>query len=123
MEEGKRQKQVAGILQQDLNEIFTRMGLHMMDGGMVSISSVKVTPDLLEARIYLSFYQISDRKSAMKKIEKQSWEIKKALAEKIKHQVRRIPVIHYFEDDTLDHVFKMEEIFKEIEAGKKDHEK
>ncbi len=123
MEEGKRQRQVAGILQQDLNEIFTRMGLHMMDGGMVSISSVKVTPDLLEARIYLSFYQISDRKSAMKKIEKQSWEIKKALAEKIKHQVRRIPVIHYFEDDTLDHVFKMEEIFKEIEAGKKDHEK
>ena len=72
MEEGKRQRQVAGILQQDLNEIFTRMGLHMMDGGMVSISSVKVTPDLLEARIYLSFYQISDRKSAMKKIEKQS---------------------------------------------------
>ena len=59
----------------------------------------------------------------MKKIEKQSWKIKKALAEKIKHQVRRIPVIHYFEDDTLDHVFKMEEIFKEIEAGKKDHEK
>lgn len=123
MEEGKRQRQVAGILQQDLNEIFTRMGIHMMDGGMVSISSVKVTPDLLEARIYLSFYQISDRKLAMKKIENQSWEIKKALAEKIKHQVRRIPVIHYFEDDTLDHVFKMEEIFKEIEAGKKDHEK
>lgn len=123
MEEGKRQRQVAGILQQDLNEIFTRMGLNMMDGGMVSISSVKVTPDLLEARIYLSFYQISDIKSAMKKIENQSWEIKKVLADKIKHQVRRIPVLHYFEDDTLDHVFKMEKIFKEIEAGKKDHEK
>ncbi len=119
MEEGKRQRQVAGILQQDLNEIFTRLGLNMMDGGMVSISSVKVTPDLLEARIYLSFFQIEDRIVAMKKIENQAWEIKKILADKIKHQVRRIPVLNYYEDDTLDHVFKMEEIFKQIEAGKK----
>lgn len=119
MEEGKRQRQVAGILQQDLNEIFTRLGLNMIDGGMVSISSVKVTPDLLEARIYLSFFQVEDREDAMKKIESQAWEIKKILADKIKHQVRRIPVLNYFEDDTLDHVFKMEEIFKQIEADKK----
>lgn len=123
MEEGKRQRQVAGILQQDLNEIFTRLGLNMMDGGMVSISSVKVTPDLLEARIYLSFFQIEDRIAAMKMIENQAWEIKKILADKIKHQVRRIPVLNYYEDDTLDHVFKMEEIFKQIEAGKKPDDK
>ncbi|MEO7210649.1 MAG: ribosome-binding factor A [Chitinophagaceae bacterium] len=123
MEEGKRQRQVAGILQQDLNEIFTRLGLNMIDGGMVSISSVKVTPDLLEARIYLSFFQIEDRIAAMKKIENQAWEIKKILADKIKHQVRRIPVFNYYEDDTLDHVFKMEEIFKQIEAGKKPNDK
>lgn len=123
MEEGKRQRQVAGILQQDLNEIFTRLGLNMMDGGMVSISSVKVTPDLLEARIYLSFFKIEDRAGAMKKIENQAWEIKKILADKIKHQVRRIPVFNYYEDDTLDHVFKMEEIFKQIEAGKKTDDK
>ncbi|MFZ1799540.1 MAG: 30S ribosome-binding factor RbfA [Chitinophagaceae bacterium] len=123
MEEGKRQRQVAGILQQDLNEIFTRLGLNMIDGGMVSISSVKVTPDLLEARIYLSFFQVEDREDAMKKIESQAWEIKKILADKIKHQVRRIPVLNYFEDDTLDHVFKMEEIFKQIEADKKTGDK
>lgn len=123
MEEGKRQRQVAGILQQDLNEIFTRLGLNMIDGGMVSISSVKVTPDLLEARIYLSFFQVEDRPDALKKIENQAWEIKKILADKIKHQVRRIPVLNYFEDDTLDHVFKMEEIFKQIEANKKTGEK
>ncbi|MBS1731426.1 MAG: 30S ribosome-binding factor RbfA [Bacteroidetes bacterium] len=119
MEEGKRQRQVAGILLQDLNEIFTRLGLNMIEGGMVSISSVKVTPDLLEARIYLSFYKMEDSNAALKKIESQAWEIKKILAEKIKHQVRRIPVIHYFEDDTLDHVFKMEALFKKIEEENK----
>ena len=45
MTEGKRQKQVAGVLQQELNDIFMRLGMNMVDGGMVSISSVKVTPD------------------------------------------------------------------------------
>ena len=86
----------------------------MIDGGMVSISSVKITPDLLEARIYLSLFQVKDAKVAMKKIEDRAWEIKKELADRVKHQLRRIPVIHYFLDDTLDHVFKMEELFKQI---------
>jgi ribosome-binding factor A len=122
MTEGKRQRQVAGIIQQELNEIFRRLGLNMINGGMVSISSVKITPDLLEARIYLSLFKIQDVKAAMKKIEDRSWEIKKELAERIKHQLRRIPVIHYFQDDTLDHVFKMEELFKQINSEKKSTE-
>ena len=116
MQEGKRQKQVAAVLQQELNDIFMRLGLNMIDGGMVSISSVKVTPDLLEARIYLSFFKVTDSKSAMKKIQAQSWEIKKELSERVKHQLRRIPVLHFYLDDTLDYVFKMEDIFKQISS-------
>jgi len=98
--------------------------LNMINGGMVSISNVKVTPDLLEARIYLSLFKVDDIKAAMKKIEDRSWEIKKELAERVKNQLRRIPVLHYYLDDTLDHVFKMEELFKQInEEKKKDDEK
>lgn len=119
MEEGKRQRQVAGALQEELNDIFRRLGLSMMDGGMVSISSVKVTPDLLEARIYLSLFQVKDPKTLMKTIESRAWEIKKELADRVKHQLRRIPVLHFYQDDTLDYVFKMEEIFKKIEEEKK----
>ncbi len=118
MEEGKRQKQVATVLQEELNEIFLRLGLNMIDGGMLSISSVKVTPDLLEARIYLSLFQVKDPKAAMKKVEDRAWEIKKHLADKIKHHMRRIPVMHYFLDDTLDYVFKMEEILKDLNTPK-----
>ncbi|HEX6914849.1 MAG TPA: 30S ribosome-binding factor RbfA [Chitinophagaceae bacterium] len=114
MQEGKRQKQVAAVLQEELNEIFRRMGLNMMNGGMVSISSVKVTPDLLEARIYLSVFQVKDAEATMKAIEDRSWEIKKHLTEKVKHQLRRMPVLHFYRDDTLDHVFKMEELFKKL---------
>jgi ribosome-binding factor A len=119
MQESKRQKQVAAVLQTNLNEIFMKLGLNMIDNGMVSIASVKVTPDLLEARIYLSFFQVHDIDSAMKKVEDRAWEVKKILADKIKGQVRRIPVIQYFLDDTLEHVFKMEALFQQINDEKK----
>lgn len=119
MEEGKRQRQVAGVIQEAINDIFRRIGLNMIDGGMVSISNVKVTPDLLEARIYLSIYNAKDPSSVMKKIEDRAWEIKKELADKVKHQLRRMPVLQFFQDDTLDHVFKMEELFKKINEEKR----
>ena len=114
MEEGKRQKQVAGMLQEELTRIFQRLNLSMVNGGMISISAVKVTPDLLECRIYLSLFQVSDAKATMKVIEDRAWEIKRELASEVKRQLRRIPELRFFHDDTLDHVFKMEELFKEI---------
>jgi ribosome-binding factor A len=119
MEEGKRQKQIAGLLNEEINTIFQKLGLSMMDGGMVSISSVKVTPDLLEARFYISFFQVKDVNAALQKIEDRHHEIKRELATKVRHQLRSIPVLKFFRDDTLDHVFKMEEVFKKIEKGKK----
>jgi ribosome-binding factor A len=114
MVEGKRQKQVAGVINEALNEIFRKIGINIIQGGMVSISSVKVTPDLLEARIYLSFFQIADKATALKKVEERQWEVKKELALSIKHQLRRVPELRFFLDDTLDHVSQMEELFKQL---------
>ncbi len=120
MEEGKRQKQIAGLLNEELNTIFQRLNLNMIGGGMVSISGVKVTPDLLEARIYLSFFKVSDVKLALKTIHDQQYEIKKELAARVRHQLRSIPVLKFFQDDTLDQVFKMEELFKKINKDTKE---
>ena len=120
MQEGKRQKQVAGLVQEELNTIFQKFNLNMIHGGMVSISSVKVTADLLEARVYLSFFQVADAKEALKKIQERSGEIKRELGNSVRQQLRRIPEIKYFRDETLDHVFKMEELFKQINSERKD---
>lgn len=122
MEEGKRQKQIAGLLNEEMNTIFQRLGLSMLGGGMVSISSVKVTPDLLEARFYLSLFQVKDPATVMHKIEEKHHDIKKELAARVRHQLRSIPVLKFFQDDTLDHVFKMEELFKKIGEEKKPNE-
>lgn len=118
MQEGKRQKQVGGLIQEELNNIFQRMGLNMINGGLVSISSVKITPDLLEARVYLSFFQVADPQAALMMIQDKGWEIKKELGNRVRQQLRRIPEIKYFRDETLDHVFKMEELFKKISSEK-----
>lgn len=114
MLEGKRQKQVAAVIEKEMNEIFQRMGISMIDGGMVSISSVKITPDLHDARIYLSFFKVKDPVAALKHIEERAWEIKKMLTAKVRHQFRTMPVLTFYIDDTLEYVDKMEQLFKDI---------
>ncbi len=118
MKEGKRQKQVSALLLEELNKIFQKLGLSMIQGGMVSISSVRITPDLFEARIYLSFYQVPKPKEALKLIEDRAWEIKRDLVSSIRNQLRSMPQLSFYIDDSLDYVDKMENLFREIHESK-----
>lgn len=115
--ETKRQKQVAGLINEELNDIFRRMSMTMMDGGMISISSVKITPDLFEARVYLSMFQVKDTQATLLKFEEKNKEIRKELGTRVRHQLRSIPELKFFIDDTLDYVFKMEELFEKIKKA------
>ena len=110
------------MIQEEINAIFQRLGLSFVHNAMVSVSSVKVTPDLLEARIYLSIYNTDDKKAVLQKIEERHWEIKKELASRVKHQLRRIPELKFFLDDTLDLVFRIEELFNKIKDEEKKSE-
>ena len=114
MTEGKRQKQVAGVVLKELNEIFLKMGLNMLAGGMVSIASVKITPDLYEARVYISFFQVEDPNKALEKIKDKTSEIKNELGKRVRHQLRIIPQLNFYIDDTLDYVFKIEQLLDDI---------
>ncbi len=121
MEETKRQKQVAKVLLEELSDIFRREGMNMVDGGMVSISKVTITPDLLEARVHLSFFQVKDARELLTQIRERGWEWRKLLGMRVKNQLRRVPELAFFADDTMDHVFRMEEIFKQISDERKAH--
>ncbi len=114
MLEGKRQKQVAAVLEKEMNDIFQRLGLAMMDGGMISIASIKITPDLFDARIYLSFFKVKDSQVALKTIQDRAWGIKKELTVRVRHQLRSMPQLTFFIDDTLEYADKMEQLFKDI---------
>jgi ribosome-binding factor A len=114
MEESKRQKQVGKLVKEELGDIFQREGYNVVDGGMVSISKVMMTPDLLEARVYLSLFQIKEPAHLLQQIKEKGWEFRKLLGERLRNQLRRVPDLQFFNDETLDYVFKMEDLFKKI---------
>ena len=114
MTEGKRQKQVANEIAKELNDIFLKMSLTMIDGGMISIASVKVTPDLFDARIYLSLFQVKDPEAVLEKFKDLSSEIRGELGKRMRHQLRSIPQLTFYLDDTLDYVFKIEKLLDDI---------
>jgi ribosome-binding factor A len=116
MEETKRQKQVGKLVQQEMSNIFQREGVNVINGGMVSVSKVAVTPDLMEARIYLSFFQIKDRQALLDSIVDRTGEWRNLLGQRVKNQLRRVPELQFYIYDTLDYVFKMEEVFKKLKA-------
>lgn len=122
MEESKRQKQVAKLIQEEITMIFQKEGLSIIQGGMVSIAKVSVTPDLLEARVYLSFFKIDNPESLLAIFKEKTPEFRGQMGNKLRHQLRRIPELQFYLDDTLDHVFKMEELFRQINASSPDKE-
>jgi ribosome-binding factor A len=115
MEESKRQKQVGQLVLEELSSIFQREGINIIDGGMVSVSRVMVTPDLLEARVYLSLFQIKNPAEFMHSIKERSKELRNQLGMRVRNQLRRVPELQFFPDETLDYVYKMEDIFKKIQ--------
>lgn len=114
MEITKRQRQVGRLIQEELTDILHRGGFNMIDGGMVSISGVVMTPDLLEARIYLSFLNIKEKGKTLEDLSEKIPLFRGQLGNRLRHQLRRIPELQFFEDDSLDRVFRLEEIFKKL---------
>ncbi len=121
MEESKRQKQVGRMLEEELNAIFRKKGWNIMGKGMISISRVKVTPDLAEAKVYLSMFQIDDKDAMLATIEKNGWEVRNDLGKKIKNNVRKLPTLAFYDDDTLEYVSKIEKVLERIKKKDEDN--
>lgn len=113
---GLRQEKVARQIQKDLGELMQQHRGEWMAGAFVTIAKVTITPDLGYVNIYLSLYNNANRVAVLDHINDQNKEIRKALAQRVRHNFRKIPEIRFYEDDTLDYVEKMDELFKKINA-------
>jgi ribosome-binding factor A len=114
--ESIRQKQVAKTVQIALSEVFQRDAQEILEGAMVTVSGVHITPDLLTARIYLSVFNHAKPDEVLGFINYNNKHLRGLLGNKIKKKVRRIPYLEFFKDDTLDEVFKLDKIFREVKA-------
>lgn len=114
--ESIRQKQVAKTIQIALSEVFQRDAHEILEGSMVTVSGVHITPDLLTARVYLSIYNHPKPDEILGFINFNKKHLRGLLGNKIKKKVRRIPELEFFKDDTLDEVFKLEQIFQAVKS-------
>jgi ribosome-binding factor A len=112
--ESKRQQKFAGVIQKDLAEIFQREGMNFLPNTLVTITKVRVTPDLAIARVFLSFFNISNAALALHTIKSHAGEIRFKLGTRIKDQARIVPHLEFFLDDTSEYVERMDKIFSKI---------
>lgn len=112
--ESKRQQRFAGVIQQDLAELFQREGKAWAPGAFITVTRVRVTPDLSIARIYLSFLNTKTAKEDLALIKNKAGEIRYKLGIRIKNQARIVPHLEFFLDDTNEYVEHMDRLFDEI---------
>jgi ribosome-binding factor A len=110
--ETKRQQKFGRQIQKDLSDIFQKEFKMLFGNGMVTVTEVKISPDLSVARCYLSFLLIDDREAMMDQIDLQNKAIRNALANRIRKQVRIIPNLVFFLDDTAAYAAKIEALFE-----------
>jgi len=112
--ESKRQQKFAGVIQEDLAAIFQREGSSYLPNTLVTITKVRVTPDLAIARVFLSFFNNNNTALSLQTIKQHASEIRYKLGARIKDQVRIIPQLEFFVDDTNEYVERMDKIFDKI---------
>jgi len=111
--ETNRQKKIGGVLQQDLAEILQN---HLRDSGvkgiLISVSKVKVTTDLSIAKAYLSVFPSKNAEGILNDINEIKYKIKHELSQRTKNQLRRMPDLDFFIDDSLEYIDQIEKSLK-----------
>jgi len=108
-----RQEKFNNLLKRELALIFQQESRTIFGGKFITITEVKVTSDLGLAKTYLSILASSDEKADLKMIEKQNWQIRKILASRVGKQLRKIPELKFYIDDSLQRFEEIERILKE----------
>ena len=113
MEESQRQKKIASVLQRDLAQVLQHAATHGgMRGILISISKVKVTVDLSVAKVYLSVFPNDKAPEILEGTKSNAALIRHELAQRTRNQLRRMPQLEFFIDDSLEYIDKIEQSLK-----------
>ena len=111
--EGTRLQKVGRLLQKELSEIFQREGAARFPNKMLTITQVRVSPDLSVAKVYLSIFPSNDAEKTLEHIRDNSKFLRGELGKRVRHQLRVIPELTFFIDDSLDYIDKIDQLLKE----------
>lgn len=107
--ESTRQQRIARLIQKDLSDIFLRYA-RALGGTLISVSEVRVSPDLAIAHIYLSIFPQDRQQSTMLKIQEDHGAIRGELGSLERHQLRIIPELHFHLDETIDRMERIDQL-------------
>ncbi len=110
--ESTRQKKVSRLLQKELADIFLRRGNEFAHGKLLSITRVRVSPDLSFAKIYLSIFPANNQADILNSIQENSSKIRYDLGQKVRSQLRIVPEIAFHIDDSLDYIDNIDKLLK-----------
>ncbi len=113
--ESKRQKKFARLLQKDLGEIFQQLSNVHFGGAFITVTHVIPSPDLRQAKVYLSFMLAKNKEQLLETIEEKNKLIRQTLAQRLRHQVRVIPELHFFFDNTSEVMEEVNNLFKDLD--------
>jgi len=112
MNESTRQLKVARLVQKELAEYLRARSIELAPGSMISVTMVRVSPDMAQARVYLSVFPSAQSLQVLKTVSESTKSIRYELGKKVGQQLRHIPELHFFLDDSMDYAERIDELLK-----------
>ena len=110
--ESTRQQKVARQIQKDISDIFTKEAAAFLKGSMVTVTVVRISPDLSVAKVFLSIFPFANSARVMDALEQNNWLVRKALGSRVKHQLKQVPELAFNLDDSLEYIENIDSLLK-----------
>lgn len=114
-----RQKQTESMLQREMSMVLRQEGAYLYGSqALVTITNVMLSPDFGEAKFYLSVFNIEDKHNVIIELDDNLVRMRQQLANRVRKKIRRVPMISFYLDDTLDEMYRLNALFDKIETDK-----
>lgn len=111
--ESTRQQKIGRQVLRDISDIFSKEAASLLRGAMVSVTLVRMSPDFALAKVYLSVFPFDKCAEVMESMEQNNWMIRKALGTRVKHQLRIVPELVFYIDDSLEYISTIDKLLKQ----------
>lgn len=111
--EGTRLNKVARQIQKDLGEILQRNSASLFRGKMITVTTVRVSPDLALAKVYISIFPTDKKEETLTSVKEHTRALRHELAQRVRHQLRVVPELAFFLDDSLDYIENIDKLLNQ----------
>ena len=108
-----RQQKISRQIQRDIAEILQKEGQAISQGAMITVTTVRIPPDFAYAKVYFSIFPFSRNEEVMASLEKNNWFIRRELGKRIRNQLKIVPELQFFLDDSLEYIENIDSLLKE----------